>query len=318
MISGPGDCNPDFEVIEEEIRQWNSSHSRTDQVLLVPWTWSQDSIPNWGQPGQSIINQQANDADIIIAVFRSRLGSPTQAHESGTVEEIVLAHAAAKPVHALFWDGPQPGLSALDLTQLKALSDFKARAHKDALTADFRGPEQLRTVVRRALEADVRLLRPEPTPPTSDGESLHVPTRREILQAVFDARSVYFDFVPMSGFESSEIGILSVTNRSGGPITNLSVIEGRIVTSDVLTAHWRQLPGQDLPRTVSVGNKVEIQGRWSRFEPGSTEPQPLEATIELNRYATAEATWQDHLGLWWTTDNLGGIAQLDFPSLEID
>ena len=56
------------------------------------------AVPIAGAHPQAIINSQGlKDADIVFAVFGSRIGSPTPDAISGTVEELEAAIKAGKP-----------------------------------------------------------------------------------------------------------------------------------------------------------------------------------------------------------------------------
>jgi hypothetical protein len=56
---------------------------------LLPRRWELDAIPNAeGHPQDWINRELIDNADILIAVFQARIGSPTKGSISATVEEI--------------------------------------------------------------------------------------------------------------------------------------------------------------------------------------------------------------------------------------
>lgn len=60
-----------------------------------------------GDRPQAIINKQLlEQSDLLVAVFWTRLGSPTGATNSGTVEEIEEHLAAKKPTMLYFSSAP--------------------------------------------------------------------------------------------------------------------------------------------------------------------------------------------------------------------
>jgi hypothetical protein len=60
-----------------------------------------------GERPQAIINRQlVDDADLLFAVFSTRLGSPTGVAESGTAEEIERLRGMQKPVLVYFSQAP--------------------------------------------------------------------------------------------------------------------------------------------------------------------------------------------------------------------
>ncbi len=81
MISGPGDTAEEVEAVKATIAKWNSSHAKDMGVVFVPpQHHSTNTVPvlRAGVDGQAIINEQITDhADVILALFKYRLGTPT-------------------------------------------------------------------------------------------------------------------------------------------------------------------------------------------------------------------------------------------------
>jgi nucleoside 2-deoxyribosyltransferase len=78
-----------------------------------------------GDHPQSILNRQLVDrCDLLVAVFRTRLGTPTPHGPSGTAEEIERFIASRKPVLLYKLNGREDGDT--DLHQLAALNEFMA------------------------------------------------------------------------------------------------------------------------------------------------------------------------------------------------
>lgn len=96
MIASPSDVLQERSIAREIIHEWNSIHSEDKKLVLLPIGWETDSSPAMGNRAQSILNNQVlKNCDLLIAVFWTRLGSPTGASVSGTVEEIE-EHIAAR------------------------------------------------------------------------------------------------------------------------------------------------------------------------------------------------------------------------------
>jgi Domain of unknown function (DUF4062) len=97
MIASPGDVAEKRRVVTEEIHRWNDANASTRRLVLLPVKWETHSTPQLGSPPQTIINRQlVDDADILIGIFGTRIGTPTEDHVSGTVEEIKKHVAAGK------------------------------------------------------------------------------------------------------------------------------------------------------------------------------------------------------------------------------
>ena len=90
IIASPSDVGAERDEIEQTIFQWNTIYSEKMSVVLLPVRWESAVIPAMSENGdpQEIINEQiVNSCDLLIGVFWTKLGTPTNA-ESGTLEEI--------------------------------------------------------------------------------------------------------------------------------------------------------------------------------------------------------------------------------------
>ena len=89
MIASPSDVPQERIVIREVLAEWNAVHSANKGAVLLPVSWESHAAPDTGARPQEIINRQLlDDCDLLVAVFWTRLGSPTGKASSGTVEEI--------------------------------------------------------------------------------------------------------------------------------------------------------------------------------------------------------------------------------------
>jgi hypothetical protein len=154
MIASPSDTTAERDLVEKVVHRWNSDHSWARQIVLLPIRWEEDAIPQTGADGQNFINSQLVDrADIVIAVFRSRIGGKTPRANSGTEEEIMRAHAREAKVHIYFSEMEHP--HDVDTNQLTKLATFRKRIQETALYSTFENHPQLNERIRSALENDV-------------------------------------------------------------------------------------------------------------------------------------------------------------------
>ncbi len=157
MVASPSDVQDSRATIESALYEWNTISAGNRGVLLLPWLFESAAVPIAGAHPQAIINSQGlKDADIVFAVFGSRIGSPTQDAISGTVEEIEGAIKAGKPVHIYFSSGPVP--NDVDTSQLTALRAFKDELQTRALLGQFADAGALASEVRKAIELDLTTL----------------------------------------------------------------------------------------------------------------------------------------------------------------
>jgi len=125
MIASPGDVATERTVIRDAIHEWNNVHADKEEIVLMPTGWESHSAPSMGDRPQGIINKQVlANCDLLIAVFWTRLGSPTGKARSGTVEEIEKHLKAGKPAMIYFSSVPVVPES-VDQEQYKALLKFK-------------------------------------------------------------------------------------------------------------------------------------------------------------------------------------------------
>ena len=154
LIASPGDTREERDAVERALHGWNADRAGREQVILLPRRWETSAVPRLGGSGQSVINEQlVDDADIVIALFDSRLGMATQAAVSGTAEEIQRSHEAGKPVHVWFSDEPIP--RDADLQQVQSVKEFKLLLEPLGLLGSYASSDDLSFKVRQAIESDL-------------------------------------------------------------------------------------------------------------------------------------------------------------------
>lgn len=139
-LCGPADVAKEMALAAEAINDWNCQHGERRGFWVKQQHWSTDSYPDAQETGQGAINKQLIDStDILVAIFWSRIGTPTETAKSGTVEEIQRAVTAGKKVMVYFSDlEPLPAGASID--QVKRLSAFREqlRTHRSCWTFQSR------------------------------------------------------------------------------------------------------------------------------------------------------------------------------------
>lgn len=155
MIASPGDVEEERTLVRDVVHEWNSIHSEDKKVVLCPLGWEFDSTPAMGGRAQEIINKQIlRDTDLLIAVFWTRIGSPTEKAPSGTVEEIEEHVSCGKPAMLYFSSVPvRP--DSVDQAQYNQLQEFKAECKKKGLVDDYESLAEFRQKVTRHLAQTV-------------------------------------------------------------------------------------------------------------------------------------------------------------------
>lgn len=133
MIASPGDVASERAIIRDVVYEWNAVNSNSRKIVLLPVGWETHSSPEMGAPAQAIINKQVLDrCDLLVGVFWTRVGTPTERHISGTVEEIEEHISAGKPAMLYFSSQPVV-LDTVDMDQVNRLKAFKASCQSRGL-----------------------------------------------------------------------------------------------------------------------------------------------------------------------------------------
>jgi len=207
MIASPGDVATERNVIRTAIHDWNAVHSADRGVILVPVGWDTHSAPEMGDRAQAVVNKQVlQNCDLLVAVFWTRLGSPTGKAASGTVEELEEHLKAGKPAMLYFSNAPvRP--ESVDDAQYKALRDFRAACQQRGLVETYDSLEEFREKFWRQLAQTIirvygNLGTPQanPVPPsTPSGPRLSDHAKQLLLETAQDHNGVVMCIRVMGG-----------------------------------------------------------------------------------------------------------------------
>ena len=89
FMASPGDVQEERDQACRVITDWNAVHSLDRDAIIEPVRLETHAQLAQGSHPQEQINKQLLDrCDFLIAVFWSRLGSPTNTEKSGSIHEI--------------------------------------------------------------------------------------------------------------------------------------------------------------------------------------------------------------------------------------
>ena len=110
LLSCPGDAYEEcYPAVKRAIDAVNSDPQLNQSITISLKHWLMSSYPQSGGSAQEMINSQIVDtADLAIAVFWTRFGTPTDKYDSGTEEEIDSFIKSNKQVFLYFLDKPVP------------------------------------------------------------------------------------------------------------------------------------------------------------------------------------------------------------------
>lgn len=160
VISSPSDIVEELDAVSEIIENWNITNSDDYGAMLEPVSWKTHATSEIGDRPQAIINKQLElkDCDILIAIFWTKLGTPTGEAESGTIEEIEEFRKADKPVSIYFSSIPVSP-KKIDIEQYKKLSEIIEKYKHAGLVIDYNSIEQFRSKLPMDISRKIKLIR---------------------------------------------------------------------------------------------------------------------------------------------------------------
>ena len=155
MIASPGDVPRERVIAREVTLEWNAINSADRGIALMPVGWDTHSSPSMADTAQAVINSQVlADCDLLIAIFWTRLGTPTGEYASGTVEEIERHIAAGKSAMIYFSKVPVEA-DSVNPEQYKALVQFRDSLQSRGLVSFFNDSSMFRVDLFRHLSQTV-------------------------------------------------------------------------------------------------------------------------------------------------------------------
>ena len=122
LISCPSDVSESVDILEKEVVRFNNFFGRFNNIIVRTRYWYRDAYSEFGNHPQNLIDKQIVDSsDMVLGVFWTRFGTPTENYGSGTEEEIERMLDMGKQVFLYFLDKPiNP--SKVDLEQYNNLN----------------------------------------------------------------------------------------------------------------------------------------------------------------------------------------------------
>ncbi len=151
FIASPSEVQRERTAAVQIIERWNDEHGDSRGVILRPVLWERHVTPELGDRPQAIINRRLlKDADVLVAIFWTRLGSPTGRANSGTIEEIEEFCSSGKPTLLYFSRRPvRP--HEMNAEQWSLLREMEARYSARGLVCHFGTRPQFEHDFRRHL-----------------------------------------------------------------------------------------------------------------------------------------------------------------------
>jgi hypothetical protein len=254
MIASPGDVTAEREIVTEEIYRWNDANAFVRKLVLLPIKWETHSTPQMGEHPQAIINRQLlEEADILIGIFGTRIGTPTEQYVSGTVEEIKKHVAAGKTAKIYFSDMPVSP-SSLDPVQYDSLRRFREECQKTGLYATFNSGEQFRDDFRQHISIELNqprymwLVAPEEAPESKAAQLSEDAMRLIRAAANSDGRVISQESIGFAGLSAGDQEFTDGTNRSAA--------KWRGIVKDLVGKGVLGQAGKGLYKLTDVGYEI--------------------------------------------------------------
>lgn len=150
MVGAPSDVDSEVKVAFNVIQKWNYINAVSHSLVLLPSHWSLDAYPTLSHKPQKAIDKQlVEKSDMLICIFGSKIGTPTDDYISGTVEEIEEHRKNNKPVMVFF--SKNIDRSKTNAEQIAKLFSFQEEMYKQGLCAEFKDIEDLRVILTEKL-----------------------------------------------------------------------------------------------------------------------------------------------------------------------
>jgi hypothetical protein len=157
LLASPSDVVEEQALVEGAIKDWNVQHGDSAQARVELMNWRTHAHPESGKRAQALINRQfADRADIVLAIFWRRLGSPTGKAPSGTVEEIERAQGRGKKVMVYFSQRPGMEKEPLDSREQARMERFRRKLGRNTLYGIYGSEREFEIAVRKDLALVMR------------------------------------------------------------------------------------------------------------------------------------------------------------------
>lgn len=154
MVGAPSDVDSEVKVAFDVIHKWNYINALSHKLVLLPSHWSIDAYPTLSHKPQKAIDKQlVENSDMLICIFGSKIGTPTDDYISGTVEEIEEHLKDGKQVMVFF--SKHIDKSKTNADQISKLISFQNDMFNRGLCAEYNDIEHLKTLLTDKLSLSV-------------------------------------------------------------------------------------------------------------------------------------------------------------------
>ncbi len=205
FLAAPNDTDAELTFAYKTIADWNAAHTKRNKLILLPRHWTRDKAPNFTEhPQRGIDTALLQEADILVAIFRNKLGQ-------GTRHEIEEYMQTKKPMLVYFCTGAVPRAAAESSVEL---ADFKKKYENNNFYKEFTDAANLGQQFSHDLTLLINETHTEsPIQPKHNGLVLESPPKSELNA-------------------EAEALLLEASNDPSGIIVHVKYLGGEIIQTN--------------------------------------------------------------------------------------
>lgn len=214
LLISPSDVSQERDALTNLVQLWNAQVGAGLNARLELVRWEYHATPDMSDSPQNVINAQlVESCDLGIAVFWSRLGTPTASYPSGSIEEIYRLIQKGARVLVYFSSRPIPQ-EVFASDQFARLQEMRAKLYHEGLLAMYSDVANLREQVNLHLTNIItQLLATDRAVPT------YVPSSGTLTAPTPDVRvTVAAGFQQAVSGDLTYLLAISVQNHSPVPV----------------------------------------------------------------------------------------------------
>lgn len=230
LIASPSDVIDEREIAVKTIQEWNDLNSPERRIVILPLRWETHTAPEYGNRPQEVINRQIVDhCDLVIGIFWTRIGSPTGAADSGTLEEIERVASQGRTV-MLYFSQVKKDPNQIEIDQLQRLREFKEKTFPKALIESFSSQIEFRDKLAKQLEIQLRTL---------------IAAEKQTTDSV-------------AGSAASEISLEFCDSETGSPLGAMVTLEA----TNLSVTGIEEVPNYGRPENALLQSSVSDYSKW--------------------------------------------------------
>jgi len=149
LFSHPSDALKYLPTVSFAFNKANETFGKLLSIHFDVYYWERDAYRSWGDAQLSINRDLVQSADIVVATFESRLGTPVHSYESGTDEEIrISSNHGNKHIWVYF---SEDGYAVATTSEQERLKKYKEDIGKLCFYSNFCNEEELRESLFRQI-----------------------------------------------------------------------------------------------------------------------------------------------------------------------